>query len=382
MLLHIALGLALAQDTGPEDTATPPPIVSGSQVPEGMYDDTVALLQGGEFVCTGVLIGPRTVLTTALCAPETSHVIIGSKDWTTAQGELIPANGWDIFDLYQEGGGMDLGLVLLSRSSAFEPRPIAGACSQESIVPGGQVVFAGFGALRANEVTPNTRLNSALGSIIELECTAEDGCDPDAPQRSELVGGGEGVGPCTGDEGSPAYLLTPYGEVLLGIASRPTLTATQECGDPHIYTRIDAYRGWIEDATDDELPFATCPGSPTLTIQPFDPVGSGGSGRSTYTVEDPDDDGGHSFTWAAQPAHGTIDILSGNRLLYRADPGYTGSDSFTLEVRDPDGNGATATAEIEIVNKGFLGCGCHSSPLGAGWMALALPLLAARRRRH
>ncbi|TNE92364.1 MAG: trypsin-like serine protease [Deltaproteobacteria bacterium] len=381
MLLLIALGLAHAQDTGFDPA--PPPIVSGSQVPQGRFDDAAAVLAGGEYLCGGVLVGPKTVITAAQCAPEATHVIVGSKDWTTAQGELLPVRNFRMFDLYQ-GEGMDLAILRLTRASEFAPRPIAGACSQEFIVEGGDVSFVGFGALRAEEVDPNTRLNEAFGEIVKVLCDNADGCDEDAPGLAEFIAGDEGVGPCVGDEGSPAYLVTPYGDVLLGIASRNTVGATQECGDPSIFTRIDTFRGWLEEWSEDELPYALCPGSPELTIQPFDPIATGGSGRTTFTVTDPDHDSSeHTFFFPSRPAHGSVDLLAGNRLRYNADRGYIGTDSFTLEVTDPDGNGAVVKVEVEVVHKGFLGCGCNATPAPTGWLAMLLgPALVVSRRRR
>lgn len=377
MLLLLALGTGFAQDTA----TPPPPIVSGTQVGAGRYDDAVALLNGGEFVCTGVLIGPKTVLATALCVSEASHAIVGSKDWTSAQGELLPVATFDFFDTFQNNG-MDLGFVTLTRASAAEPRPIAGACADEFIVPGAEVVFAGFGALRPDEIDPNTRLNEAYGELLSLDCHGSNGCDGAAPLDSEFIAGSEGVGPCDGDEGSPAYLVTPHGDVLLGIASRNTDDASENCGEPWIFTRVPAFRGWLEDEANDELPFPVCPGSPILTVQPFDPVGSGGSGRTTYSVEDADNSEGHSFSFAAVPEHGRIDLLTGQRILYRADPGFVGDDRFALEVRDPDGNGAVVWVDVEIVQKGFLGCGCTSTG-PTSWLSLGLlPLIALRRRRQ
>lgn len=383
MWLLMALSLASAQDTGLDDPLAAPPIVSGSQVPQGEYDDAVAVLSGGEYLCSGVLVGPKTVVTAAACAIEASHVIAGSKDWTTAQGELLPVRNFRVFDLWQEEG-MDLAILRLTRASEVTPRPIAGACSQEYIVEGGELAFVGFGALRAEELDPNTRLNMAFGEIVTVLCDASDGCDEEGPGLSEFVAGREGAGPCVGDEGSPAYLPTPYGEVLLGIASRNAASATQECGDPSIFTRIDTYRGWLEEWSEDELPYALCPGSPTLTIEPFDPIATGGSGRTTFTVTDPDNASNeHTFFFPSRPQHGDIDLLAGSRLRYTADRGYIGEDEFTLEVTDPDGNGAVVKVQVEVVHKGVLGCGCRIASPGHGGLVLSLlaPLVMARRRR-
>lgn len=362
-----------------EDTAVAPPIVSGLQVGADRYDDAVAILTGGEYTCSGALVGPRTVVTTALCAPEATHVIVGSKDWASSQGELLPIASYRIHELYFNEG-KDIAVLSLTRASAFEPRAIADGCAVTGIQEGAAVTAAGFGALRAEEVDPNTRLNASAGLIISTDCE-DDGCDP-IPQAAEIIAGGEGVGPCVGDDGSPLYMVTEQGEVLIGLSSRAADSATQLCGDPSIYTRVDAYKQWIEDAAEDELAFPLCDGAPSLEVQPFDPIGSGGSGRTSFTVTDSDDSEGHTFFFSAPPEHGEVDILVGNVLRYRADRDFTGPDSFTLKVTDPSGNEALATVEVEVVRKGVLGCGCQSGTTGASWLLIGGAALLAGRRRH
>jgi outer membrane protein OmpA-like peptidoglycan-associated protein len=49
------------------------------------------------------------------------------------------------------------------------------------------------------------------------------------------------------------------------------------------------------------------------------------------------------------PAHGTATI-SGDQVIYQADAGYTGTDTFTYTVNDGHGNKATATVTVEITS--------------------------------
>lgn len=376
-----ALTLALLSTATLADTGAPPPVASGVQVGSGQYDDAVAILQGGDYLCSGVLVGRSTVVTSALCAPDASHVIAGSKDWTSAQGELLPVASFQLHPLFFNEG-FDLAILTLTRESSLEPRPIAAACALDLIEEGQTVTVAGFGALRPDEVDPNTRLNAADLTIESLSCEESDGCDPEAPVASEMLAGAEGAGPCVGDEGAPLYMSTEFGEVLLGISSRQANSAPQECGDLAIFTRMDAFRRWVEDEAQDELPFPTCPGSPVVTVDPFDPIPSGGQGRTSYTVTDPDQSDGFSLFFPDLPEHGRVDVLSGNRLLYRADRDFTGPDSFTFRVSDSEGNASVVTVDVEIIRPGFLGCGCRSTSTPMSWVLMG-PLVVglARRRR-
>ncbi|MBC7976271.1 MAG: tandem-95 repeat protein, partial [Myxococcales bacterium] len=48
------------------------------------------------------------------------------------------------------------------------------------------------------------------------------------------------------------------------------------------------------------------------------------------------------------PAHGTVTVTAGNRVLYTPAPGYNGPDTFTYTVTDADGQTATATVTIDV----------------------------------
>jgi hypothetical protein len=51
-----------------------------------------------------------------------------------------------------------------------------------------------------------------------------------------------------------------------------------------------------------------------------------------------------------QPNHGTVEVdPETGEITYTPDPNYTGSDSFTYEVCDLDGNCDTATVTVSAV---------------------------------
>lgn len=63
-----------------------------------------------------------------------------------------------------------------------------------------------------------------------------------------------------------------------------------------------------------------------------------------------DDDGDDlSFVHCEQPVHGTVEIIGGGSIRYLPEPGYVGMDSFTYEIEDEMGSGATGTVEVEVV---------------------------------
>lgn len=51
---------------------------------------------------------------------------------------------------------------------------------------------------------------------------------------------------------------------------------------------------------------------------------------------------------AKPPGHGTLSVDDAGNWLYTPDPGYTGKDSFTVNVVDKDGNGEDLLIEIDV----------------------------------
>ena len=51
---------------------------------------------------------------------------------------------------------------------------------------------------------------------------------------------------------------------------------------------------------------------------------------------------------AKPPGHGTLSLDDTGNWLYTPDPGYTGKDSFTVNIVDKDGNGEDLLIEIDV----------------------------------
>ena len=49
-----------------------------------------------------------------------------------------------------------------------------------------------------------------------------------------------------------------------------------------------------------------------------------------------------------QPAHGTVTVNADGTVTYTPDDGYDGSDNFTYEICDPDGDCSEATVTVEV----------------------------------
>jgi uncharacterized repeat protein (TIGR01451 family) len=94
-------------------------------------------------------------------------------------------------------------------------------------------------------------------------------------------------------------------------------------------------------------------GSCAPTANTFAKIVDGGTTTSIDVLAhtaDPDSTGQLTVT-AGTPAHGTVTVDSSGAVLYTPDATYAGSDTFTYTVTDPDGNHATATADITVRNQ-------------------------------
>ncbi|GAB4393084.1 MAG: hypothetical protein Tsb005_09860 [Gammaproteobacteria bacterium] len=78
----------------------------------------------------------------------------------------------------------------------------------------------------------------------------------------------------------------------------------------------------------------------------------GSSINGTLTIADADTPlGDLTFSIASQPLHGSVTLTADGRYSYTPHPTYAGSDSFTYQVTDPQGNQASATVSIDVLAK-------------------------------
>ncbi len=87
-------------------------------------------------------------------------------------------------------------------------------------------------------------------------------------------------------------------------------------------------------------------------INAEDDVASTTQGQAVTIDVLANDDSDASLTGVlTQPAHGSVRIVNG-QVLYTPNAGFTGADSFTYEVTDPQGNKTTATVRVNVGSQG------------------------------
>lgn len=381
MLLISAVLAAQAADTGEPPQ---PPVVNGSQVQEGDWEDAAAVYYGNWVECTGVLVAPTVVLTANHCLDvRATAVKLATNDYTRG-GEKIDVDfqqaypgAW--YDTY------DIGVIVLEEPAETEPRLVAQGCILERYLEAGApVTVVGYGATDYYGNSYGTKLMEGLTTVDDPDCTEMPGCLRKISPGGELgAGAADDVDSCYGDSGGPLYLNTERGDYVVGLTSRSYDGVTVPCRDGGIYVRPDAVLDWIEDVTGVAIPESTCNSPPepeNIEVE----LRAGEEVDIELEARDPDAGDSHTFEIASEPEEGEAE-LDGDELVYTADRRASGKDTVVIVVTDDGDPALSATFEVEldIEARRGLGCGCTAGPSPAGGLAWVLGLLGLgwRRRR-
>ncbi len=281
LLLALPCSLALAQDPGQFR------IVDGAQLP--MYkvvngnlefaQPSVAMVrdQVGA-LCSGTLIGCRTVMTAAncFCTDPGSGLVLTGADCATRQ-DLLDPNKYSVF--FQHAGTVGVQKITINPNFLFEenqersdvalilldepvdgvaPTPISRVARP---APGSPGKIVGFG--RDNVV--NDLGLKRTGSVVVAGCGT-------VPSASNLCWNfGEPIGPqgtdsdsCDGDAGGPMLVDFGSGSVVAGVMASGT---SAECTAPDEAwnTDVAAERSWIEAIGGSDLNKTKCGDLPQAT---------------------------------------------------------------------------------------------------------------------
>ena len=217
-------------------------IVGGE--PTTDFPDCVAVGSAQHYCCTGTLIAPGVVLTAGHCVAHGcgDRIFIGSN--IDEQGveigvreaimhpDYVPNSTAHPFD--------DIAVLLLAEAvRSVDPAPI---CSAEALAAARTVRLVGFG-----NTDPGATFGYGIKRMADVGIAAERS-GYGARFETEFVAGELNLDrdTCTGDSGGPAYVFTDGRWELAGATSRGTREAHRSCGDGGVYTRVVAYRDWLE----------------------------------------------------------------------------------------------------------------------------------------
>jgi uncharacterized repeat protein (TIGR01451 family) len=282
LALCLLLALAGAPASASPNRPPEPDVIGGEPAPPGAWPWLVALVNtrsgsvASGWYCGGTLIAPEWVLTAAHCAydlrgagtgpalPGDIDVVLGRERLASSDGERVRLREVHTHPLYGFAALEDSDIALL-RLEAPSSRPtvrLAAPGDAGLSAPGTVARVAGWGDTRnyGPSLYPGTIFQTTVPIMAGAACApAYD--YPDNPNSitpamlcAGLPEGGRDT--CFGDSGGPLMVGDRAGgAVQAGITSFGTGCAI--AGFPGVYTRVDAFAGWIA---------ATIGGAPHLSV--------------------------------------------------------------------------------------------------------------------
>jgi MYXO-CTERM domain-containing protein len=222
----------------------PPPIVNGTEVEAGQWDDVALIWSRGDAWCTGVLVTSRVVLTAGHCIKGATHVSFGTDALDGARFKVRTKEAHPRW-----AKTYDVGVLVLENSPGVPETVVSSAELHDDA----EAVIVGWGLIDRKARQETDFLREATIEVWDHDCL-EWGwdCNCVVQPGGELVAGGTSD-TCTGDSGGPVYQVTSDGPVLVGIVSRGISPSDDMCGDGGIYVRVDAVVDWVEATTGTEM---------------------------------------------------------------------------------------------------------------------------------
>ena len=226
-------------------------IVGGTTVKSSdpVAASTVLLLakpSSGEYLCTGSLIAQDIIVTAAHCVAAAASEIqivfglsIDSNSWNPTSSDVVmPITGYLANPHYQgenfQGNDMgDIAIIHINRPLPAGFRPAVVLPSSISLSPGQPTLLAGYGITSGITQKGAGTLRQVTVPILDSVGSTEESIDESHRKGS-----------CSGDSGGPAFVQSGGQLYLWGVTSR----GDQNCQREGIYTRINTYSAWINQA--------------------------------------------------------------------------------------------------------------------------------------
>jgi secreted trypsin-like serine protease len=211
--------------------------IVGGSVTAG-YPEVVAVLHDSTFVCSGVVVAPRIVLTAAHCVyglPDDGDgvTVRFGPDANAPDGER-DATALRIHPDYGTQATHDVALIDLVADAPVTPVPWNTEPLELTLI-GQPVTLVGYGQTGADDASGEHQRRETSVVLSDLNATALRWQD-----------GAHGI--CEGDSGGPAIMDLGGGDVVVGVLSE----GDPACEQWGAAVRTDAMDGWLADPIGDD----------------------------------------------------------------------------------------------------------------------------------
>ncbi|XP_065351245.1 trypsin-7-like [Cloeon dipterum] len=225
-------------------------VIGGTPAAEGEAAYSASLQNlAGEHFCGGVVVGKRTVLTTAICALHLNaseiRVKVGSVDLSKAT-ELTVSRATVHPDFVLKGKFPvnDLAALRIEPEINFNDgkiKAVALPTNGQKTIQGEVVSLSGWGASKINGSASPILMTIKIRVVSREHCAREHmNLLKELPENQICAGVEDGNKDACAMDGGAGLVLE---DLLLGLASWG-----QGCGQkPGVYTELAPYRFWIDD---------------------------------------------------------------------------------------------------------------------------------------
>lgn len=227
------------------EPVTPEPIIGGTEVVAGEYEEVVAVHVAG-FICSGTRIAPGLVLTAAHCLTPASGVddLAVSTGVNAFAGTKHPAIAYGVHPEFCkcDEDAFDYGYVQVEPGSlgiSAVATPIVDQDEWDALIEvGTEVTIVGYGEDPSQDALAETKR--------KVTVPMREG----SASGQEFAAGGQFRDSCGGDSGGPVFVELPGGtRRQIGITSR----GSDPCGQGGFYANPYPALGWLRAETGVDL---------------------------------------------------------------------------------------------------------------------------------